>query len=148
MAGDRYILVGDAYGFVDPVFSSGVYLAMNSAFRGAEVVDGALRDPRTAPRLAREFDREVRRGLRMFSWMIYRMTSPTMRNLLMGPQNVLGVQQAVVSFLAGDVFRNGPVMPRILLFRALYYAFSLAALPTSVRAYFRRRRAIRPAEAV
>ena len=148
MAGDRYILVGDAYGFVDPVFSSGVYLAMNSAFRGAEVVDGALRDPRTAPRLAREFDREVRRGLRMFSWMIYRMTSPTMRNLLMGPRNVLGVQQAVVSFLAGDVFRNGPVMPRILLFRALYYAFSLAALPTSVRAYFRRRRAIRPAEAV
>ena len=71
------------------------YLAMNSAFRGAEVVDGALRDPRTAPRLAREFDREVRRGLRMFSWMIYRMTSPTMRNLLMGPRNVLGVQQAV-----------------------------------------------------
>ena len=34
MAGDRYVMVGDAFAFVDPVFSSGVYLAMNSAQLG------------------------------------------------------------------------------------------------------------------
>ncbi len=147
MAGDRYILVGDAYGFVDPVFSSGVYLAMTGAFLGADVVDGCLRDPRAAPRLYRHFDRQVRRGLRTFSWMIYRMTSPTMRNLIMGPKNLFGVQSAVVSFLAGDVFRRGPVMPRLYLFRGIYYAFSLARLRTSVRAWRRRREAIRPVEA-
>ena len=33
--GDRFMMVGDAYAFVDPMFSSGVYLAMNSAFEGA-----------------------------------------------------------------------------------------------------------------
>ncbi len=147
MAGDRYILVGDAYGFVDPVFSSGVYLAMNSAFLGADVVEGALRDPRAAPLLYRDFERQVRRGLKTFSWMIYRMTSPTMRDLIMGPKNLLGVQSAVVSFLAGDVFRSGPVRPRLYLFRAIYYLFSLAALRTSVRAWRRRREAIRPVEA-
>jgi len=146
MAGDRYILIGDAYGFIDPVFSSGVYLAMNSAFRGAEVVDGCLRDARAAPRLAREFDRNVRRGLRTFSWMIYRMTSPAMRNLIMDPKNVLGIQSAVISFLAGDVFRAGPVLPRLYLFRALYYAMSLAAVPTSLRAWRRRKQAIQPVE--
>ncbi len=147
MAGDRYIMVGDAYGFIDPVFSSGVYLAMNSAFLGADVVDGCLRDPRAAPRLYREFDRTVRRGLGTFSWMIYRMTSPAMRNLIMGPKNVLGVVSGTVSFLAGDVFRNGPVRWRLYFFRALYYAFSLATLPANLRAWRRRKRAIQPLEA-
>jgi flavin-dependent dehydrogenase len=147
MAGDRYILVGDAYGFIDPVFSSGVYLAMHSAFLGADVVDGVLRDPRAAPRLCRRFDRQVRRGLRTFSWMIYRMTSPTMRNLIMGPRNLLGVQSAVVSFLAGDVFRFAPVMPRLYLFRGIYYFFCATHLATSFRAWRRRREAIRPVEA-
>ncbi len=48
MAGDRYVMVGDAFAFIDPVFSSGVFFAMNSALLGAETVDGALRDPARA----------------------------------------------------------------------------------------------------
>jgi flavin-dependent dehydrogenase len=147
MAGDRYIMLGDAYAFIDPVFSSGVYLAMNSAFLGADVVDQCLRDPQAAPRLYREFDRKVRRGLRMFSWMIYRMTSPSMRDLIMDPQEVLRLPGAVISFLAGDVFRSGPILWRLYVFRALYYALSLAALPRSIRAYLNRKRAIQPVEA-
>ena len=50
MVGERYIMVGDAFAFIDPVFSSGVMLAMNSAFLGAEVVDAWLRDPQAARR--------------------------------------------------------------------------------------------------
>ena len=89
----------------------------------------------------------MRRGLRTFSWMIYRMTSPTMRDLIMGPKNMLGVASAVVSFLAGDVFRFRPVMPRIYLFRGIYYLLCFTRLRTSVRAWRRRREAIRPVEA-
>jgi flavin-dependent dehydrogenase len=147
MAGDRYLMIGDAYAFIDPVFSSGVYLAMQGAFLGADVVDGCLADPRAAPRLVREFDRSVRRGLRTFSWMIYRMTSPAMRDLIMGPKDVLGVVGGTVSFLAGDVFRAGPVRWRLYVFRALYYAFSLIGLPANVRAWRARKRAIQPVEA-
>jgi len=119
---------------------------MSSAFRGAEVVDGCLRDRRAAPRLYRDFERAVRRGLRQFSWMIYRMTSPTMRNLIMDPHNIFGVESAVISFLAGDVFHTGPTFRRLMLFRALYYGFSLASLTRSVGAWRRRRRAILPLE--
>ncbi len=147
MAGDRYLLVGDAWGFIDPVFSAGVYLAMNGAFLGAEVVDQVLAAPGTAPRRYREYDRTVRRGLRMFSWMIYRMTSPAMRDLIMDPQEVLRLPAAVISFLAGDVFQNRAVLWRLYVFRALYYAFSLATLPASLRAWRRRKRAIQPVEA-
>jgi flavin-dependent dehydrogenase len=146
MAGDRYIMVGDAFAFVDPVFSSGVYLAMSSAFAGADVVETCLDAPADAAVAQARFDRTVRQGLARFSWMIYRMTSPVMRNLIMAPQNRLGIESAVISFLAGDVFASGPVWRRLLAFRAVYYLSSMASLPTALRAWARRRRAIRPVE--
>ena len=146
MSGAGYLLVGDAWAFVDPVFSSGVYLAMNSAMLGADVVDAVLKDPAQAPQLYREFERTVRRGVKTFSWLIYRMTSPVIRKLFMAPRNVFGVQSAVVSLLAGDVFRSGPVRPRLYLFRVIYYLNFLGNLPTALRAWRKRRRDIQSPE--
>ena len=144
MTGDGYLMVGDAWAFVDPVFSSGVYLAMNSGMLGADVVDAVLKEPARAPALYAEFDRTIRRGVRTFSWLIYRMTSPVIRKLFMAPRNVWGVQSAVISLLAGDVFRHGPIRPRLYLFRAIYYVNFLATLPTAFRAWRKRREDIRP----
>ena len=143
MAGEGYLMVGDAWAFIDPVFSSGVYLAMNSAKLGADVIDAVLKDPAHAPVLYRKFDRTVRRGVDTFSWLIYRMTSPVIRKLFMAPRNVFGVQSAVVSLFAGDVFRPGPVRPRLYLFRVIYYLNSIANLPTVFRAWRKRQRDIR-----
>jgi flavin-dependent dehydrogenase len=42
--GDRFALVGDASAFIDPIFSSGVYLAMQSARYLADAVDARLRN--------------------------------------------------------------------------------------------------------
>ncbi len=35
-SGENYILLGDAFAFIDPIFSSGVFLAMASSFAGAD----------------------------------------------------------------------------------------------------------------
>jgi 3-oxoacyl-[acyl-carrier protein] reductase len=43
MFGPGYLVIGDAYAFIDPVFSSGVYLAMSSAASGIDVADAWLR---------------------------------------------------------------------------------------------------------
>ena len=43
-------------------------------------------------------------GLDEFKWFIYRFTTPTMKHLFAHPRDVLGVERAVVSMLAGDVF--------------------------------------------
>ena len=51
--GDNFILLGDAFAFIDPVFSSGVWLAMNSAATGVEVVEARLREPAREPLAAR-----------------------------------------------------------------------------------------------
>ncbi|HEY2628500.1 MAG TPA: NAD(P)/FAD-dependent oxidoreductase [Usitatibacter sp.] len=143
MSGPGYLMVGDAWAFIDPVFSSGVYLAMNSALLGADVVDAVMKDPARAPALYREFERTIRRGASAFSWIIYRMTSPVIRKLFMAPRNFFGVQSAVVSLLAGDVFRSGPVRPRLYLFRAIYYVNFIAQWPTAFRAWRKRQQDIR-----
>jgi flavin-dependent dehydrogenase len=144
MAGDRFVMIGDAFAFVDPVFSSGVYLAMNSAQLAADVIDGALRNPSSAARLNRAFERRVRRGLNTFTWMIYRMTSPIMRNLIMRPRDIFGVQRAVISFLAGDVYESGPVRRRVMMFRGIYYLSSIKHWRQAWRSVVNRNNAIRP----
>jgi flavin-dependent dehydrogenase len=143
-AGENYVMVGDAYAFVDPVFSSGVYLAMSGAFAAADAVDVALRDPAAARRALARYERQVRRGIGTFKWFIYRITSPVMRDLLMGPKNVLGVVDGLVSFLAGDIFRPNGVRSRIRVFQAIYYLFSAASPRRALAAVRRRRANIRP----
>ncbi len=50
LRGPNYLLVGDAFTFIDPVFSSGVMLAMNGAFAAADAVDAWLRETRLGGR--------------------------------------------------------------------------------------------------
>ena len=52
LAGDRYVLAGDAACFVDPLFSSGVHLALMSGVLAAAYVTTALKDPGLAPAAA------------------------------------------------------------------------------------------------
>jgi flavin-dependent dehydrogenase len=122
MTGRNYLMVGDAYAFIDPVFSTGVYLAMHSACRAVDTVTTVLRDPPQAARALARFDADVRRGIDRFSWFIYRMNQPALRDLFMNPGNVLRLQEAMMSLLSGDVFRRSPVHRRVTIFKALYYA--------------------------
>jgi len=141
--GPNCLMIGDSFAFIDPVFSSGVYLAMAGAFAGADAVDASLRDPAAAPRMVRAYERRVRGGLRLFSWFIYRVTSPIMRDLLMRPRNVLGVVNGVVSLLAGDIYGGRGVRWRIRLFQLIYYLRCLATPGRSVAAVRQRRENIR-----
>ena len=118
--GRNYLLLGDAFTFIDPVFSTGVLFAMQSAFAGADTVEACLDRPHQATRALRAFDRSMRHGPRIFSWFIYRVTTPTMRDLFMGPGNAK-LQEAVLSVLAGDIFRNTPLGLRLFAFKIVYY---------------------------
>jgi flavin-dependent dehydrogenase len=133
MRGERYIMVGDAYAFVDPVFSSGVLLGMNSGMLGAEAVDAWLRGDASADTRFRHFERMVRRGVKTFSWFITRFNSPGMRSLLLHPGNPFRVQEAVTSLLAGDVFRDIGARSRFWFFKTLYVVFSVAHARESFR---------------
>jgi flavin-dependent dehydrogenase len=139
MYGEGYLLVGDAFAFIDPVFSTGVFFAMNSATLGAEAVDTWLRDPASAQRALQRFDRRVRHGIKVVSWFIYRFTSPTMQELFMSPRDTFRIKQAIISMLAGDVFRATPIALPLALFKAVYYMTSTAIFSRAWAAYQRRK---------
>jgi flavin-dependent dehydrogenase len=132
--GRNYLLLGDAFAFIDPVFSSGVMLAMQSAFAGVEAIDTCLRRPRQAPAALRAFDRNMRRGPREFSWFIYRVTSPTMRDMFMQPRNWLRMKEALLSLLAGDIFGRTPIWPSLRAFKFTYNLLSMLQPRRSARA--------------
>lgn len=144
-SGPNYLMLGDAYAFIDPVFSTGVLLAMNSAFAGAEAIDECLRNPAGASHALRKFDRTARHGLKTFSWIIYRMTTPVMRNLFMQPSNKFRLQEALLSVLAGDLFGDTPLRFRLTIFKCIYYLRSIVMFKESFRAWLRRKRSIREA---
>jgi flavin-dependent dehydrogenase len=136
--GDGYMLVGDAFAFIDPVFSSGVYLAMSTAELGAGVVDGCLRNPSKASQLLRAHERKVRKGISLFSWFIYRFNTPAMHHLFMNKQNRFRIEEAMTSLLAGDIFRDAPMRRPIAIFKVLYYGVFVAQLAKSWDSYKRR----------
>lgn len=139
--GPGFMLIGDAFAFIDPVFSSGVYLAMSSAEHATHVAEAWLTDQKLRYRYeSLIYQRRLRRGLAAFSWFIYRFTSPAMSQLLNNPRNVFKVVQAVISMLAGDVYSNPAVRRRLLVFKAIYYKACLSHW-RSVRATRRRRQA-------
>jgi flavin-dependent dehydrogenase len=140
MCGRKWLMVGDAYAFVDPIFSTGVYLAMHTAELGAEVVAGSLADPACERSLQRRFERDVRKGLRVLSWFIFRFTTPAMTYLFRNPRNVFRVEEAMISLLAGDVFRDGGVRWRLRVFKVLYAITSLGGLHESFASLVKRRR--------
>lgn len=142
MHGPGWVMVGDAYAFVDPVFSSGVYLGMNSAEQAAAVVDGALREPAREAALQRAMSAHLRRGLRHFQWFIYRFTTPVMRHLFNNPSNFWQVEQAVISMLAGDVFDHPAVLRRLRVFRCIYALTALRMAPAALHGWWRRRRQV------
>ena len=132
--GDNFLLIGDAYSFIDPVFSSGVMLAMNGGVAAAETADLCRREPAQRASALARFDKLMRHGPKQYSWFIYRVTNPTMRQLFMGPRNVLRMEEALLSVLAGDVFHSTPIWISLRLFKGLYYLICLAKFARTLRA--------------
>jgi flavin-dependent dehydrogenase len=126
MHGDGWLMAGDAYAFLDPVFSSGVLLAMAGAEMGADVADTWLDDPARATTMARAFERKVKRAMASLSWLIYRINTPVLRDMFMEPRNRFRMREGLVSLLAGDVHANANRQMPVLAFKAAYHALSLA----------------------
>jgi flavin-dependent dehydrogenase len=142
--GSHYMLIGDAFTFIDPVFSSGVMLAMNGGKAAAEALHVSRSDPKRAPAALRQFDRVVRHGPKHFSWFIYRVTNPAMRELFLGPRNFMRMEEALLSLLAGDIFGCTPIWNSLRLFKGVYYLASFFNIGRTIRAARQRAANIRP----
>lgn len=104
MAGDGYVLVGDAATFLDPVFSTGVFLALATGERAAKAVDEALRrhGRLDAGDLAR-YERETKKLFARFRRFVYGFYDPVFFEAFCTPDPPERMRRAVTTVLAGGV---------------------------------------------
>jgi len=115
--GARYATVGDAAGFVDPVFSSGVTLALRGAADLVDVLAPALREGREAdPELLADHQQAMNRAFATFASLVERFYNSHFAEayFLSGD---LGddLRRGVMSVLAGDVWRHDNPFQDMLL---------------------------------
>src|SRR5207249_8694036 len=104
VVGDRFLAVGDAIAFVDPIFSGGVHIAMQSGELAARAIDQALTDGRFEARRFTAYERHVWGGLRPFFRFIHKYYEPAFLELFLKPKTAFGMVDAVLSVLLGGAF--------------------------------------------
>ena len=103
-AGPGYFLVGDAACFLDPIFSTGVTLAMMSAQQAANHVIGILQNQQKPAAARRAYCRFIEDSTGIFWRLIRDFYRHSFRELMMNGRGPLKVHNAVISALAGSVF--------------------------------------------
>jgi len=122
LAGDRWLLIGDAAAFIDPVFSTGVYVGMRQAFLAAETIDRALARQHFSRRAFRDYERWSNKALDVYRDFATGFYTPEFVEMMMHPSDTLQLRQAVTSLLAGYAVGHFGVDWRIALFRSLVRA--------------------------
>ncbi len=119
MAGDRWVAVGDAAAFLDPIFSTGVLLAMQGGLEAAEAIDAGLRAGDLSARRFEGYEGVVRRRYHYFRRFVVGFYDPYFRRLLFRRSRQLGIYEAVLSALAGNWRPTLGTRLRIQLFFAI-----------------------------
>lgn len=115
-AGDRWLLVGDAGAFLDPIFSTGVLLALQSGVDAAEALDAALAAGDCGRARFARFERGVRRRYEYFRRFAVGFYDPPFRDLFFAPSAPFGMREALISVLAGNWRPSLATRARIALF--------------------------------
>lgn len=104
LTGSNFALVGDAAGFIDPIFSTGVFMAMRSAQITAEAVEAYLNSGNRAPlrRYSSQFVRAYEKYLRFVSNFYTR----EFIEVFLQPSDRFGILPVVIDILAGSVFEK------------------------------------------
>jgi FADH2-dependent halogenase len=103
LVGPRLLRVGDAAGFMDPIFSAGVYLAMWSGKLAAEAIQKSLaRDDDGAGRFLK-YEKRVQNGMNFYWQMVEHYYTKPFIELFLQPRNHAKLPDAVNAVLAGEL---------------------------------------------
>ncbi len=107
LSGDGWVLVGDAFGFLDPIYSTGVFLALTSGEMAADAIDAALRDDDLSAASLGRFEAEFTAGLDALKRLVRAYYDPDFHFgsfLRAYPHR----RQDLVDMLVGRVFERSP----------------------------------------
>ncbi|HEX9163413.1 MAG TPA: NAD(P)/FAD-dependent oxidoreductase [Thermoanaerobaculia bacterium] len=117
IVGENFALIGDAAGFLDPIFSTGVFIAMKSADIGAVAIDSLLRTGNM--RLLKRYERDVTSAMSRYFRFISHFYRREFLEVFLQPSPRFGLMRPIVGVLAGNVFGSRRDRLRLALFFAL-----------------------------
>lgn len=103
LVGPRLLRIGDAAGFMDPIFSAGVYLAMYSGKLAARVVLDSLADGSDGARRMKAYEKRVFRAMEYYWEMVEQFYTTPFMELFMEPRRKFQLPDAIVAILAGEL---------------------------------------------
>jgi flavin-dependent dehydrogenase len=109
-AGDRWITIGDAASFLDPMFSTGVAIALESALEAARAIHAGLSRGDLSARAFATYDRRQRARYMSFRRFVTMFYTVEFRDLFFSPDPPQKMFAAIVTLLAG--YWNPPLMQR------------------------------------
>ncbi|MDD5037117.1 MAG: NAD(P)/FAD-dependent oxidoreductase [Methylococcaceae bacterium] len=99
LSGEGYVLLGNAGEFLDPVFSSGVTIAMKSATLAVPLVDRQLRGEPVD--WAKEYEQPLRRGIEVFRAYVDAWYDGSFQRVIFDSRQLAGIKAMICSILAG-----------------------------------------------
>ena len=117
MVGPNFALIGDAAGFIDPIFSTGVFMAMKSADLVADAVEKRLHGG--SMRLLQHYESSMRAALQQYFRFISHFYRREFLEVFLQPSTRFGLIRPIVGVLAGDVFAGRRNRLKLELFFAL-----------------------------
>ena len=114
--GPRWLLAGDAAGFIDPIFSTGVFLALHSGEKAASVLDFALRRPRLGRLRMASYARNVNGLMNRYLRFVTAWYTEEFVDVFTTPKPPFQIPQAVNSVLGGNIHPRFGVWWRLQLF--------------------------------
>lgn len=116
LVGPRLLRVGDAAGFMDPIFSAGVYLAMYSGKLAAQaVVESIAANDDGMPRFA-AYDRRVTDSMKFYWEMVENFYTTPFMEVFLEPRHKFNLPAAVNAVLAGELDGGWSMRWRLRLF--------------------------------
>ena len=103
--GERFLLVGDSAAFIDPLFSTGVLMAVTCGKYAAHAIDEAIRAGDFSAERFASYQEQALRGADLFKGLVHEFYSRSLRPLLVRSATHPATCAAITSALAGDVYR-------------------------------------------
>jgi flavin-dependent dehydrogenase len=122
LAGDGWLFVGDAGGFLDPLFSTGAHLAIKGAALAAEAIDKALERGDVSRSSFATYEASVRYAVDLFLGVVQGFYAGHFRETLFEANQRATMRKLITSILSGDVFHNERMPPWATFVRERYPA--------------------------
>src|ERR1043165_2149493 len=116
LTGDRWTLAGDAAGFIDPVFSSGVFLAVLGGEQAADALHEVLDHPNKRRKLFARYERNLNKAMDVYLRFVDAWYSKEFIEVFLHPQEILQIPPAVNAVLGGNVGTSFAIRWRMWIF--------------------------------